>query len=61
MKEEIKKDIPYWVGFMCEVCEKIKDEKDREIVRKRLTKKTEMFFKIVRGEIKEDILSKLKK
>lgn len=61
MKKEEKKDVNYWVDFMCEVCEKIKDKDDRELVRKRLTKKTEMFFKIVRGEIKESILSKLKK
>lgn len=55
------KNIKEWVVFMCEVCDKIHDEKDRELVRKRLTKKTEMFFKILKSEIKEDILSKLKK
>jgi uncharacterized protein YlaI len=55
------KDIKAWIHFMCEVCEKIQDKDDRELVRKRLTKKTEMFFKILKAEVKEDILHKLKK
>jgi uncharacterized protein YlaI len=55
------KDLKYFIGFMCEVCEKIKDKDDRDLVRKRLTKKTEMLFKIIKAEVKEDILSKLKK
>lgn len=55
------KDIKQWVQFMCEVCEKIHDEKDCELVRKRLTKKTEMFYKMLKEEVKENILSKLNK
>jgi hypothetical protein len=55
------KELKDWISFMCEVCDKIHDEKDRELVRKRLTKKTEMFYKILKEEVKEQILSKLKK
>jgi len=55
------KEKKYWIAFMLEILPYIKDEKDREIVGKRLTKKTEMFIKIIKAEIKEDILSKLKK
>jgi len=51
-KEKIK-DAKYWVSFMLEVLPYIKDENDKEIVKKRLTKKMEMFFKIMRYEINE--------
>jgi hypothetical protein len=47
------KELKDWISFMCEVCDKIHDEKDRELVRKRLTKKMEMFFKIIKSELKE--------
>jgi len=47
------KNTKEWIFFMCEVCDKIHDEKDRELVRKRLTKKTQMFYKIIKAEIKE--------
>ena len=49
----MKKDWKQWAVFMCEVCEKIHDPKDKEIVRKRLTKKMEMLGKIIDAEIKE--------
>jgi len=52
------KEAKYWLSFMLEVLPYIKDEKDREIVRKRLTKKMEMFFKIIKAEIKEAKLLK---
>jgi uncharacterized protein YlaI len=55
------KDLKTWILFMCEVCEKIHDKDDRELVRKRLTKKTEMLFRILKEEIKESILHKIKK
>jgi len=35
------------------VCEHIKDPKDREVVKKRLTKKMEILGKIIDAEIKE--------
>jgi hypothetical protein len=59
MKKEDKKDLHYWTLFFCEVCEKIKDEKERELVRKRITKKIEMFYKIISKEIAS--LKKIKK
>jgi hypothetical protein len=48
-----KKDWDKWVLFLCEVCEKISNEKEKELVRKRITKKMEMLGKILANEIKE--------
>jgi len=58
--KELEKDTKHWVSFMLEVLPYIKDEHDREIVRKRITKKTEMLFKIWKSEIREFKKSLLK-
>jgi len=49
----MKKTWKQWAVFMCEVCDKIHDPKDKEIVKKRLTKKMEILGKIIDAEIKE--------
>jgi hypothetical protein len=52
------KDSKYWIKFMLEILPYIKDKDDRAIVEKRLTKKMEMFFKIIKSELKEAKLLK---
>ena len=49
----MKKDWKHWTSFILEVLPYIKDEKDREIVKKRLTKKMTFIGKILSSELKE--------